>query len=938
MPPQSTRLAAALLFVSLCLTTSLRAADNKSDIIARCKKATALVDLGSLGSGSAFCVDTTGVFLTNNHVIDSRGIGGTVTLVLNPTEKNERLLVARVASVSEEHDLAVLLAPDAKDLTALPLDQAEAITEVDSVTAYGFPFGKRLSGKAGEYPSVSINTGKVTALRKRDGELAVIQIDAAVNPGNSGGPLVNDAGEVVGVIVSGNQAARLAFAIPARNVTELLQRPALLIKHPEVAYADRYQPCPFTVDVIELTSDSAPDAMDLEVTNELDAVRRFPGKKVGRTFEFQVSPLESTSSDNRLKLMSRQGNPAHELVVTDRPVRVGKQELRLSQIRKIERRDQRQFVTCTSDLKLAGPVSGLEDLKWPDGTAVDLASELCLDVFAIRVGPLVVQTEFTASRKGEVVATVRQDFSLANPPRAVPDNPYDPADPYSPSPDSIIVEVRIDGEDELIVAPDGLQLHHKSYGKPGDADGAMHYALVNGRRWNLKWSDTTQSDPRPDTTELYPLKLGYEEWDFEVLLAHTNHLVPHNPKHGHVSAREEGPNYIVNINDGEFGSSIYRLRLKKKFSRSVPAASVYQMPSPHPASSFELPAGTAIDALSLVRLPDHILEGHFRRDDGDLVSDLNTVTRLLFPVMVGGGYELECDFQRTSGDKQIVFTLPVGDSACDFVLAADNRYSGLQLLDGREVKEVPGDSGAVRETGALINGKKYRLKVKVAKVEPDRVTITATLDNRPLVNWTGNPAQLANSPQQAPPVFQAFSIRSWNSILRLQKFEVTASGDTKICGLGDDWKNLARPISAGPAKEIAAKCATWNGRQYFVSEAPMNRADAQRLAAQMGGRLVTISTADEEAFLKTQFPDRFLWLATWRKPDSSDWRDDRNRLQTFLPPWAEKQPDIGAGECDLAYGKFADAAQYKSGLHDMHATNALPHACIEWGDESSAAP
>lgn len=938
MPPQSTRLAAALLCMSLCLTSALHAADNKSDIIARCKKATALVDLGSLGSGSAFCVDTTGVFLTNNHVIDSRGIGGTVTLVLNPSEKNERLLVARVASVSEEHDLAVLLVPDAKDLTALPLETAEAITEVDSVTAYGFPFGKRLSGKAGEYPSVSINTGKVTALRKRDGELAVIQIDAAVNPGNSGGPLVNDAGEVVGVIVSGNQAARLAFAIPARNVTELLQRPALLIKHPEVAYADRYQPCPITVEVIELTSNSAPDAMELEVTTELGSVRRFPGKKVGRTFEFQFSPLEPAFSDTRLKLMSRQGSAAHELIVTDRSIRVGKRELRLSQIRKIERRDQQQIVTCTSDLKLAGPVSGLEDLKWPDGSAVDLASELCLDVFAIHVGPLVVQTEFTASRKGEQVATVRQEFSLANPPRSVPDNPYDPADPYAPSPDSIIVEVRIDGEDELIVAPDGLQLHHKSYGKPGDADGAMHYALVNGRRWNLKWLESTQNDPRSDTTELYPLKLGYEDWDFEVLLVHTNHLVPHNPKYGRVSAREDGPNFIVNINDGEFGSSIYRLRLKKKFSRSVPAASVYQMPSPIPAPSFELPAGTATDALSLVRLPAHILEGQFRQDDGDLVSDPTSVSRLLLPVAVSGGYELQCDFQRASGDKQIVFTLPVGDSACDFVLAADNRYSGLQLVDGREVKEVPSDSGAVRETGALINGKKHRLKVKVTNVEQDRVTITATLDERPLVNWTGKPSQLGNSPQQASPMFGAFTIRCWSSILRLQKFEVTAMSGSKICGLSDDWKNLARPVAAGPAQEIAAKCATWNGRQYFVSEAPMNRADAQRLASQMGGRLVTISTADEEAFLKTQFPDKFLWLATWRKPDSSDWRDERNRLQTFLAAWAEKQPDIGAGECYLAYGKFADTAQYKSGLHDMHASNPLPHACIEWGDESPASP
>ena len=72
------------------------------------------------------------------------------------------------------------------------------------------------------YPSVSVNTGTITALRKKGGKLSAIQLDASVNPGNSGGPVVDKTGKPIGIVVSGMLLARLNFAIPVSRAREFL--------------------------------------------------------------------------------------------------------------------------------------------------------------------------------------------------------------------------------------------------------------------------------------------------------------------------------------------------------------------------------------------------------------------------------------------------------------------------------------------------------------------------------------------------------------------------------------------------------------------------------------------------------------------------------------------------------------------------------------------
>jgi len=159
--------------------------------------------------GSGVVVIDKGVILTNLHVVS--GASRIMVTFFNGLESE-----ATVVSTRPESDLAVLQAreiPD--DLRAATLRSSKALTEGEHVTAVGFPFGIGPSISAG----VLSGTGREYRAPEGSRSLSnLIQFDAAANPGSSGGPLVNAAGEVIGIVTailsaSGTYSG-IAFAVP----------------------------------------------------------------------------------------------------------------------------------------------------------------------------------------------------------------------------------------------------------------------------------------------------------------------------------------------------------------------------------------------------------------------------------------------------------------------------------------------------------------------------------------------------------------------------------------------------------------------------------------------------------------------------------------------------------------------------------------------------
>ena len=168
-----------------------------------------------VGLGSGFIVHEDGYLITNFHVIEGQK-HLTVTQFVQDGAELKRVIhqAVRIVALDVFHDLAVLQieAPASRPFPKVVLSLEEPVYGA-SVFVIGNPAGLERTVTEG----ILSHTGRLF-----EGSL-YLQIDASVNPGNSGGPLFNGHGQVIGVVNMGSRIMQgLNFAIPARHVTFLL--------------------------------------------------------------------------------------------------------------------------------------------------------------------------------------------------------------------------------------------------------------------------------------------------------------------------------------------------------------------------------------------------------------------------------------------------------------------------------------------------------------------------------------------------------------------------------------------------------------------------------------------------------------------------------------------------------------------------------------------
>jgi serine protease Do len=177
------------------------------------------------GLGSGVMVGTEGHVLTNHHVIDGAE-------VIRVELSDRRVVDATLVGSDPPSDLAVLQIA-AEGLSALPLGDSDAVRVGDVVLALGNPLG------VGQTVTMGIVSAKSRATGLGDGSFEdFLQTDAAINRGNSGGPLVNTRGELVGInsqimSPSGGNVG-IGFAIPSNMASQVMRQ---LVEHGRVERA-----------------------------------------------------------------------------------------------------------------------------------------------------------------------------------------------------------------------------------------------------------------------------------------------------------------------------------------------------------------------------------------------------------------------------------------------------------------------------------------------------------------------------------------------------------------------------------------------------------------------------------------------------------------------------------------------------------------------------
>lgn len=160
------------------------------------------------GSGSCFYLKDKNLFVTNYHVVE-----GFHTVAVHDNERNPYL--AKVVLVNPTLDIA-LLAVD-HDFSALPslnLAADDSLVISNKIRVAGYPYGMPFT----------VTEGTVSSPKQLMNGQYYIQTDAAVNPGNSGGPIINDKDEVVGITVSkftNSDADNMGFGIRVESLRKL---------------------------------------------------------------------------------------------------------------------------------------------------------------------------------------------------------------------------------------------------------------------------------------------------------------------------------------------------------------------------------------------------------------------------------------------------------------------------------------------------------------------------------------------------------------------------------------------------------------------------------------------------------------------------------------------------------------------------------------------
>jgi hypothetical protein len=431
-----------------CAGVAPALAQIKPETLRAGKAATALVVLPSgRGFASSFGVDERGYFITNRHAI---GDGAALKLVLNAGEDNERTLDAKLLRKDDALDLALLQVADNEKLPALPLAEKGELLETQPIIVFGYPFGTALNVKEQEYPNVSVNVGRITSLRKSSGRLEMIQTDAEVNRGNSGGPLLSEAGEVLGVVTAKVNNTNVSFAIPAERVREFLARPELALDPIQLAHANRYDAQPFRVRLTTFAAKPPDYRLQLKL-GQGASLRAFDLKPSdeGR-YQVDASLLPKRDGDEQLpiEVVLKRGLVRGEIA----DAKLAGAAARLAEVRSIERRGEEWLVVGRDQKQTTlkkPPLRGGIAVKLGDVDVVlPWESVKSVAIYQPDAEPASVPYEVVALVDDKPVANLRGEFAITGRPApefAASDNPP-PAGDYRPP----TTRPKI-GDDKLVV-------------------------------------------------------------------------------------------------------------------------------------------------------------------------------------------------------------------------------------------------------------------------------------------------------------------------------------------------------------------------------------------------------------------------------------------------------------------------------------------------------
>jgi hypothetical protein len=350
-------LLAAVVAVACSIIAGRAVSAQNSANVPRARLATAYVETASGKSATAFCIDPAGYFVTDSRIADREP----VSLVLNPAEVNQTIVSAAVVAVDSNARLAVLKTYGGAPYTALNLGETGRLFETNTVTTLGYPFGRTLAANAKGYPAVTVTVGRITSLVRQASALSQIRIDTPLTPGSAGGPVLNDRGDVVGIISGGDgTGTTLNAAIPVEKLRAFIAKPAFVFLPPtSLSFKNSVAPIDWTVEVWAMPRLAKVPAYMIELTLPgTNASRKFLLKADGpNRYTVSAPAVEPLVEAARVRVSAFFADGTITGEFLDREAQVAGRTVMLSEIAMVDR-DDAGTVTLLDGTVIRGAFDG----------------------------------------------------------------------------------------------------------------------------------------------------------------------------------------------------------------------------------------------------------------------------------------------------------------------------------------------------------------------------------------------------------------------------------------------------------------------------------------------------------------------------------------------------------------------------------------------------
>ena len=468
-----------------------------------------------------------GFFVTNHHVVAREGLGQNVRLVVRPGQNNQRVLTARAIKLDEDNDLALLKVDATADLVAVPLGTDDELVETTPLAAFGYPFGRMLAADKG-YPTVSVNTGTITALRKKAGELSMIQLDASVNPGNSGGPVVDKKGNLIGIVVSGILMARVNFAIPVSRVREFLSGPALVLRNPSVTFAERSKTRQYEIDAYAVDPHLLDNlVVELSLTESADNIRTFEAKRRGNRFVAEGPACTPGGDPLTPVLVVHKGRGQIKSKLPPGEISLGSRKFSWLAIDSLTKDGDEWIVSLLDRQRFAGKPAVLPSVSFGNGRTTQLATADRMEMRLEKAPPTEVAYELQARRGPKVFAPSSGRLRIQGTPTGLTPS-FDQPVARTQIDQPIVIEAAVPGELMLAVSPNGLVWVPRAGAPAGMEDERGRHILVNGQQWYIEQAKHRQPDENGEVASMLPILFGVRDCEIRLLWARPEGDGPHN--------------------------------------------------------------------------------------------------------------------------------------------------------------------------------------------------------------------------------------------------------------------------------------------------------------------------------------------------------------------------------------------------------------------------